>query len=308
MSDHNPKICVVGSSMTDQIARAPRLPGPGETLIGSDYKLGFGGKGSNQAVMAARLGGEVSIVVKLGRDVFGENTLKNYREQNIHTEFVFFDEELPSGVAPIWVDETTGQNQIIVVPGANLALTPDEVRRAAAVVAASAVVICQNEIPMECNLEAFRLAKKGGARTVLNPAPAGEIPDEVLQLTDILAPNETEAALLTGIATDTEEGAARAGEALRERGVASVIVTLGSRGALLLDEQGRHFVAAETVQAIDSTGAGDAFVGSLAFFLASGLALRDAIQKACRVATRSVLKHGTQSSFPYRAEVEEIFL
>lgn len=302
-----PKICVVGSSMTDQIARAPRLPGPGETLVGSAYSLGFGGKGSNQAVMAARLGATVSMVVKLGRDVFGEDTLKNYRAQNINTDFVFFDEHLSSGVAPIWVDETTGQNQIIVVPGANLALTPGEVRSAHAVIARSAVVVCQNEIPLECSLEAFRLAKRAGVRTLFNPAPASDIPDELLRLSDILAPNETEAAILTGIAADTDEGAARAAKALRgERGVSAVIVTLGSRGALVLDEAGTHRVAAETVQALDSTGAGDAFVGSLAYFLGAGISLREAAEKACRVATRSVLRHGTQSSFPRAAEVADI--
>ena len=304
--NRTPKICVVGSSMIDQIARAPRLPGPGETLVGTGYSLGFGGKGSNQAVMAARLGAAVSMVVKLGRDVFGEDTLKNYRAQNINTDFVFFDERLSSGVAPIWVDETTGQNQIIVVPGANLALTPSEVRRAEAVIVQSAVVVCQNEIPTECSLEAFRLAKRAGVRTLFNPAPASAIPDELLRLSDILVPNETEAALLTGIATDTDEGAARAAKALRERGVCAVIVTLGSRGALVLDEAGTHRVDAEVVQAVDSTGAGDAFVGSLAYFLGTGVSLREGVEKACRVATRSVLRHGTQSSFPDAAEIADI--
>ena len=303
--NNRPKICVVGSAMMDQIARLPRLPKPGETLVGSTYSPGFGGKGSNQAVMAARLGGDVSMVVKLGRDGIGVDTLENYRAQNINTDFVFFDPSLSSGVAPIWVDETTGQNQIVVIPGANLALTPAEVRLADAVIAASAVVVCQNEIPLDCSLEAFRIAKRAGVVTIFNPAPASDIPGELLSLTDILVPNETEAALLAGVPTDTDDGAAHAGQILRGRGVAAVIVTLGGRGALVMDGAS-HRVFAETVRAVDSTGAGDAFVGSLAYFLGAGVSLRDAAEKACRIATHSVLRHGTQSSFPGAAEVADI--
>jgi ribokinase len=159
-----PKICMVGSSMIDLIARVPRLPDPGETLVGSLFQIGFGGKGANQAVMAARLGAQVSAVVKVGRDVFGEDTLKNYQKQGIDTTFVKFDETRFSGVAPITVDEKTGQNSIVIVPGANLGLTPADARAAAGVIQGAQVLICQLEILLETTLEAFRIAREGGNR------------------------------------------------------------------------------------------------------------------------------------------------
>jgi ribokinase len=315
-----PKICVVGSAMVDQVARAPRLPAAGETVIGTGYAVGFGGKGSNQAVMAARLGAEVTMVAKLGRDDLGERTLQNYREQGIRTDFVCADEHASSGVAQIWVREGTGDNSIICVPGANLALTPADVRRAESAIAASAVVICQNEIPLECNLVAFQIAKRASVSTIYNPAPAADIPDELLQLSDILVPNEIEASFLTGLPTGTDAGAAAAALALRNRclaggdprGVRAVIITLGSRGALILDDTGLTHVAAPRVHAVDTTGAGDAFVGSLSYHLARGDlradfsgVLRSATQKSCLIATQSVLKPGTQTSFPYPHELPE---
>ena len=315
-----PKICAIGSAMVDQVARAPRLPAAGETVIGTGYAVGFGGKGSNQAVMAARLGAEVTIVAKLGRDELGERTMQNYRDQGIRTDFVCFDEHLTSGVAQICVDEQTGDNSIVCVPGANLALTPADVRRAESAIAAAAVVICQNEVPLECNRAAFQIAKRAGICTIYNPAPAADIPDELLQLTDILVPNETEASLLTGLTTSTDAGAARAARALQDRclaggdprGVRAVIITLGSRGALVLDDTGLTHIAAPRVRAIDTTGAGDAFVGSLAYYLARSpddfhRGLRGAVEKSCFIATRSVLKPGTQSSFPYPHELPESF-
>jgi ribokinase len=309
--------------MVDQVARAPRLPAAGETVIGTGYSVGFGGKGSNQAVMAARLGAEVTMVAKLGRDALGERTLANYREQGVRTDFVCFDEQRPSGVAQICVEEHTGDNSIVCIPGANLALTLADIRRAESAIAASAVVVCQNEISIDCNLAAFQIAKRAGVCTIYNPAPAADIPDELLQLTDILVPNETEASLLTGLLADTDIGAARAARALQDRclaggdprGVRAVIITLGSRGALVLDDTGVTHVAAPRVRAIDTTGAGDAFVGSLAYHLARspGLrhvgsdpgALRSAVEKSCLIATQSVLKPGTQTSFPYPHELPE---
>ena len=303
MNAQKPKICVVGSAMTDQITRAPRLPVAGETLMATSYTLGFGGKGSNQAVMAARLGADVSMVAKLGRDLFGQNTLENYVSHGINTEFVFWDEQLPSGVAPIWVDETTGQNQILVVPGANAALTPAEVRRAASQIAQSAVLVCQNEIPMACNREALSIARAKGVLTIFNPAPAVPTPADIWALADIATPNEVEAALLTGVSTQDDEGALQAARVLCERGAKTVLLTLGARGALVVEESGHHWIAAKPVQAVDTTGAGDAFMGSLAFFLATGQSLREAATRACRVASLSVSKTGTQTSFPTAAEV-----
>ncbi|MCC6617195.1 MAG: ribokinase [Anaerolineae bacterium] len=299
-----PRICMVGSCNIDLIARVPRLPGPGETLIGTRFQMGFGGKGANQAVMAARLGAKVSVVAKVGRDIFGQDTLKNFEKEGIDTTYFMFDDERFSGVAPISVDEVTGQNSIIIVPGANDGLSPADVRNAAPAIQGAQLVICQLEVPVETTLEAFRVAKEAGVTTILNPAPAAPLPDELLALTDVCAPNEVEAEMLTGVKTDSTEGAEQAARALQARGPKTIVVTLGARGALVVEgDSPAEFVAAEKVQAVDSTGAGDSFVGSLAYALAAGRSLGDAVRMSCAIATRSVLKPGTQTSFPYREEV-----
>lgn len=298
-----PKICVVGSSMIDLISKVPRLPKMGETLVGRSFHLGYGGKGANQAVMAAKLGAQVTMVNKVGRDVFGEGTLKNYQEQGIDTSHVMFDERF-SGVAPIFVDDNA-QNFIVIVPGANSGLSPADVQSARQVILDSDILICQLEIPMETTLEAFRVAKSGNVRTILNPAPAAPIPDELLQLADIFAPNETETELLTDLPVDTLVEAEVAARKLLSRGTKTVILTLGERGALLVDEDTVENIPAVKVDAVDPTGAGDAFVGSLAVYLGEGLPLRDAIRRANAVAALSVTRIGTQVSFPKRAEADD---
>jgi ribokinase len=304
-----PKICMVGSSNIDLIARVPRLPAPGETLIGSKFQMGFGGKGANQAVMAAKLGAQVSVVTKLGKDIFGDDTRRNYESHGIDTTFVLVDDERFSGVAPITVDDNTGQNSIIIVPGANDGLSPADARAAASVIQNADVLICQLEIPLETTLEALRIAREAGDRvlTILNPAPAAEIPDEMIALADIFVPNEVEARMLTGLDASTPETAETAARALQRRGAKTVIVTLGDRGALLVegDQPGQH-IAAEKVQAVDSTGAGDSFVGSFAYLIGRGTPIAEAVRLACAIATRSVLKPGTQVSFPTRAEVRDL--
>ncbi len=303
-----PKICMVGSSNIDLIARVPRLPQPGETLTGVSFHMGYGGKGANQAVMAARLGAQVAVITKVGRDVFGEDTLKNYRAQGIDTTYVLFDEKRFSGVAPITVDDKTGQNSIVIVPGANDGLSPEDVRTATAAIQSASVLIGQLEIPIETTLAAFRVAKeKGSVLTILNPAPAAKLPDELLRLTDMIVPNETETALLTGLSVETLEQAEAAARTLHKHGPKTVIITLGSRGVLFVegDAPAQH-VPAQHVEAVDTTGAGDAFVGSLAYFLGVGRPLRDAVERACAVATQSVLKIGTQTSFPTREEIPEL--
>src|SRR5512136_463420 len=231
MTAHTPRICVVGSSNIDLISMVPRLPKLGETLVGHSFHLGYGGKGANQAVMAAKLGAQVTMVTRVGRDVFGEGTLKNYQAQGIDTTYVLFDETRFSGVAPIFVDPHA-QNFIVIVPGANLGLSEADVHAARQVILAADVLVCQLEVPVETTLEAFRVAKSGGVRTVLNPAPAAHLPDELLQLTDICAPNETEAELLTRQPVRTIEEAEDAAKLLRERGPGVVIITLGERGAM----------------------------------------------------------------------------
>ena len=304
-----PNVCVVGSCNVDLLARVPRIPGPGETLAGSSFKIGFGGKGANQAAMAAKLGAEVHFVGRVGRDVFGSDTLRNFRELGVDTTHIGIDDALSSGVAPIFVNEETGQNSIVIVHGANYGFGPDEVRAARAVIQAADVIICQLEIRPEASLEAFRVAKEAAKPpiTILNPAPAGPMPDELLRLTDIFIPNEVEAADLVNMPVETPEQIEAAARALQKRGPRTVIVTLGKRGALIVDgDQPAELSPAQEVKAVDTTGAGDSFVGSLACLLGEGRPLRQAVEIASAIATRSVLKHGTQSSFPTRGEVADL--
>ena len=303
-----PKICMVGSSNYDMISRVPRLLKPGETLAGSSFQTSFGGKGANQAVMAAKLGAQVTVVTKIGRDVFGNDTLRNYHDQGIDTTYLMYDESRSSGVAVITVEESTGQNTIIIVAGANGTLSPDDVRAAQSAIVSADVLMCQLEVPQAATLEALRIARAGGKTlAILNPAPAAPLPDKMLQLADIFAPNEVEAAMLTGMPTDTVEQAAAAGQVLRQRGPKTVVMTLGKRGALLIEGDGQpQHVPAQPVQAVDSSGAGDAFIGSLAYFLGAKLPMRAAVERACAIATRTVLKTGTQTSFPNRDEVADL--
>lgn len=297
---------MVGSANTDLIARIERVPEPGETIMGTEFRIGFGGKGANQAVMAARLGAHVVAVVKLGRDQFGDSTVRNFEEQGIDISHVSLVDGVSSGVAPIMVEEESGQNRIVVIPGANATLSPADVRAAAEDVRNCDVLICQLETPLAATVEAFRIAREGGAMTVLNPAPAAPLGEEVLALTDVLVPNESEAEALTGMPVGSVAEALSAARSLREKGPINVVVTLGERGAVGIDRDGEELrVEAEPVRAVDSTGAGDAFVGSLAYFLATGFGLRAATERACRIATRTVLAHGTQSSFPSREELDD---
>jgi ribokinase len=293
-----PKICVVGACNLDLISYVPRLPSMGETLHGNRFHMGFGGKGANQAVMAAKLGGEVTMVSKLGQDVFGENTLKNFKSWGVNTQHVHFTDQAFTGVAPIAVD-TEGNNSIIVVTGANDLLTGEEVAAARPAIAASSILVCQLEISLDINLAALRIAREEGVKTIFNPAPArSEIPQEFYQLSDIFCPNETETELLTGMSVQSLKEAENAAKVLIERGAVSVILTLGERGSLLVTDATTEHVPVAPVKALDSTGAGDAFVGSLAFFLAAGKSLSDSLKRANGIAAVSVQSSGTQTSFP----------
>jgi ribokinase len=302
MSD-SATVCVVGSANVDLTFRAARLPGTGETIAARSFAEGCGGKGANQAVMAARLGARVCLIGSVGADAFGRMLLDNLRTNGVDTDFVRIDPSRPTGVAAVVVDDE-GRNCIVVADGANGALTPDDVRNAATSVRTASVLLCQLETPLETTLEAFRIARATGVRTVLNPAPARPLPEELLRLTDLCVPNETEATLLTGVATDTLDGAAAAARSLHRRGPRAVIVTLGSRGCLVDEGHGAEHFPARPVAAVDSTGAGDAFLGALASALASGAGLRDAVPIAAAAATLSVTRPGAQTSFPTRGEVD----
>ncbi len=305
-SSRVPAIAVVGACNIDLISYVPRMPALGETLHGTRFQMGFGGKGANQAVMAAKLGAAVTMISKVGRDVFGENTLKNFEQFGIATRHVHVTEQAFSGVAPIAVD-AEGRNSIIIVTGANDLLTPAEVEAAQAEIAASDVLVCQLEMPLDVSLAALRLARQAGVRTIFNPAPARpELPAEIYALSDILCPNESETELLTGLPVTSLAECETAARELLRRGAGTVILTLGGRGSLVVTSQLAEHVPGQQVRAVDTTGAGDAYVGSLAYFLAAGLTLTEAARRAGAVATRSVLKSGTQTSFPDRAELAEI--
>ncbi len=300
-----PRVCVVGSSNLDLTFRTPQLPRPGETLAGSLFHFGYGGKGGNQAVMAARLGAQVSLVSRVGRDPFGDQLLRNYRDEGIDTTHVRPDTDHYTGTAAIIVDDEA-RNCIIVVPGANEKLVPDDVRAAAGAIQRADVVVCQLEVPVESVLEAFQIAKAQGVRTILNPAPARPLPEALLRLSDICVPNETEIEVLTGQSARTVKQAEKAAAALRRQGPATVIVTLGDRGALLVTNDSVESFAAVPVTAVDPSGAGDAFIGSLAVLLAEGRPLAEAVRRSNAIAAFTVTRHGTQSGFPSRAEVCEL--
>lgn len=297
----NPKICVVGASNIDLVSYAPRLPKLGETLPGSRFQMGFGGKGANQAVMAALLGASVTMVTKVGNDIFGKDYLNHYQQLQFDTRYVSMTDAAATGVAPIWVDEGSGNNAIIVVTGANDLLSAADVEAAQEAIVGAQVVLCQWECSLEASLAALRIAKAAGVTTIFNPAPArAALPAEAYQLSDIFCPNETETELLTGQPVATLEQATAAAHVLVERGARQVILTLGERGSLLVTAAEASHVPTTAVQAIDTTGAGDAFCGSLAYFLAAGQPIRRAMANANAVAAASVQKRGTQTSFPQR--------
>ncbi len=293
-----PRICVVGASNIDLISYVPRMPNLGETLHGEKFTIGFGGKGANQAVMAAKLGGNVAMITKLGKDVFGENTLKNFQELGINTKGVTFTEHAFSGVAPIVVDPQ-GDNSIIIVTGANNLLSIADLQQAQKVITGAQVLTCQLEIPLEISLEAMRMAKAAGMTTLFNPAPArGELPSELYQLSEIVCLNESEAEILLDKRIETPVDAIFAAKILLKRGTKTVILTLGERGCLLLTPETIELTAGETVDAIDTTGAGDCFIGSLAYFIGAGKSVKDAVYRANKIAAISVQNLGTQTSFP----------
>ena len=298
----NPVIAVVGSLNIDLIAYSQRVPNAGETLIGDDFRMGFGGKGANQAVMAARLGGRVSMVGALGGDVYADLMFENLGRQGVDATHVARVEG-SSGVAPIWV-EADGQNRIIVVPGANDIVDPDGAVDAIRSMAGLRVVIGQLEIPQRVTLAAFRAAREVGATTVFNPAPAAPLDPDLLEASDWLIPNEHELAIVAGGDVDLDDDAALV--ACRQRLGTRLLVTLGSRGAAAVREDGVDRVPATEVKAIDSTGAGDAFVGAFGFGLAASLEDVDAIRLGIACASDSVTRQGTQSSYASRAQAREI--
>lgn len=298
-----PAICVVGAANMDLISYVPRLPREGETLHGSRFQMGFGGKGANQAVMAAKLGGRVSMIAKVGHDAFGAGMRENFTSFGIDVTHVSVTDAAFSGVAPITVD-SAGRNAIVIVTGANDLLTSAEVRAARATIARAAVLVCQLEIPVEISLAALAEARAVGVRTIVNPAPArADLPDDVYRLADVLCPNEGETEVLTGQPVATVQEVESAAATLLHRGCGAVTVTMGARGCLVVTATGATHLPVDPVTAVDTTGAGDAFVGSLAYLLGLGVDLVGAARRANRIAAQSVTRRGTQASFPLAAEL-----
>ena len=292
-----PRIVVVGSTMIDLVTYADVLPGPGQTLRGTEFHLGFGGKGANQAVMAAGLGAEVVFVNRVGDDVFGELTREHLAGQGIELRLGDPIRSVSTGVAPIWV-EPSGANRIIIVPGANEAVTPHVVAAELADTAAADCVVCQLEIPQDAITEAFRFGRQWGAVNILNPAPAGPIHDDVLALADWIVPNEYEFEALFGDLPD-DQAILRAAGRLGGR----LLVTLGELGAALARDDVVRRVPALPVTPIDTTGAGDAFVGGFAYALAMGADAEAAVEVATICGSLSTERRGTQASFPSAEEV-----
>jgi len=298
-----PRIAVVGSANTDLITFSDAFPRPGETIFGQNFDLGFGGKGANQAIAARLCGAEVVMVTRVGNDLFGEATIRNFASFGVDTTHVRVLQGVSTGVAPIFV-EPSGQNRIIVVKGANDRLLPADVDAAAAQLRSVDTIILQFEIPLETIYHTVRFARANNIRCIVNPAPA--LPADLAQLTaaDYFIPNETEAELITGHPVHTVEEAGACARALLQKGFRKVILTLGARGALLADAAGTVQVPPYTVTAVDTTGAGDAFIGSLAVFLAEGSAEQEAVARANLYAGLSTTRIGTQKSFLRRADFD----
>jgi ribokinase len=297
-------IAVVGSSNMDLVVKSNRIPVTGETILGGDFIMVPGGKGANQAVAAAKLGAEVFFIAKLGDDIFGLQSLNNFKKEGVNTKYVVQTQEAPSGVALIMVDDE-GNNVIVVAPGANHKLSPEDVKEAEPDIASSGALVAQLEVPIETIEFAAGLANKSNVPFILDPAPAQKLSPELLNMVDVLTPNETEAQILTGIEVKDQQSAKAAAKKLLECGVKNVILTMGASGYLSVGKEGKEFVAARKVTAADSTAAGDAFTGSLAVGLAKGQTLFEAALFANNVAAVSVTRMGAQPSMPTVEEIDK---
>jgi ribokinase len=297
------QLVVIGSSNTDMIVQVPRIPLPGETILGGQFQTAPGGKGANQAVAAARAGAEVSLLACVGDDSFGREALAGFATDGIDCENVVIDPTAPSGVAQIFV-AADGENSIGVASGANACLTPAHIERAASAIEASSTILLQLEIPLETVVRAAEIGSAARCRVILNPAPAQALPAELYPLLDIISPNETEAELLTGIAVKDEGSAAAAAASLHDRGVDTVLITLGAAGVFVSTEASSEILPAHVVDVVDTTAAGDVFNGNLAAALCRDLQLEDALAYAQSAAALSVQCLGAQPSAPTRSAID----
>lgn len=300
-------VVVVGSCMTDLVSQAPRLPKAGETIHGHKFFIGFGGKGANQCVQAARMGAKTAMVCKVGRDVFGNDYIQNFKNNGISTAYVEQTENAATGAASIIVNDT-GENAIVIVAGANMLLGQDELQRAQSAIVNAKVLVCQLEINPDASLQALRMAKQNHVKTIFNPAPAiADLHSDFYKASDVFCCNESEAELLTGLSVTSVEDASRVGLELIRRGCGSVIVTLGPQGCVVCQSTNtasKH-IPTTAVTAADTTGAGDSFIGALAFYMAHypTMPLEEMARRANLVAAVSVQTVGTQTSFPFQKDL-----
>lgn len=299
-------IVVFGSFVVDLTARTNKLPLPGQTLIGTSFKMGPGGKGSNQAVAAYRAGADVTLVTKIGDDVFGKVAMDFYKKEKIKTDYVLKDHEKETGIALITVDDVTAQNEIVVVPGACGHITMDDIEKCRSLIENASIVLLQHEINEDAQRKVIEISHNAGARIVLNPAPAKEIPADLITYIDTITPNETEAEALTGIHVVTYEDARKAAEVFFEKGVKNVVITMGALGAFASDGKKSELIPRLSVYAVDTTGAGDAFNGSFVTALSEGRNLFDALRYGNAAGALSVKNLGTAPAMPYRSEIDRM--
>ena len=297
-------IVVIGSLNMDMVVRTSRAPSAGETLFGQEFALSAGGKGANQAVSAARLGGKVTMIGRVGKDTFGSELLEIMRQEGINIEHISVSEKQATGVASIVLEED-GENRIIVVPGANIELTVEDIQALESVISQAKIVVMQLEMDLAMSEHAVAIAHKHGIPLILNPAPARALKDEMLSQVTYLTPNETEAGILSGITVDNLETAEKAARVLLQKGVQNVIMTLGSKGALIVNHEGAKLVSGFKVKAIDTVAAGDSFNGAIAQQLTLGKTLEEAVSFANAVGALAVGKQGAIPSLPQLSEVEQ---
>ena len=298
-----PSIIVIGSSNTDMVIQSAHLPEPGETVLGGIFFMNAGGKGANQAVAAARLGGNVSLIAKIGKDIFGKQAVRLFKNEGIDTSSIMKDRDLPSGIALITVDDK-GENCIVVASGANAALSARNLKKFKEKIESASILLMQLETPVDTVAYGVALGAAGNCRVVLNPAPACSLPDKLLRNVSIITPNEREAGMLTGIDVTDLNSAEHAARLLQSKGVSTIIITMGAKGALLLHENKFSMIESPKVEAIDTTAAGDVFNGALVVALAEEKEMDEAVRFACKAAAISVTRLGAQASAPFRSELE----
>jgi ribokinase len=302
MSMEEIKIVVIGSSNSDMVVQAEKLPLPGETVMGRKFFMNPGGKGANQAVAVARLGGAVAFICKIGSDLFGKQAAFTFKKEGINVDYIAIDSQNPSGVALIMVD-AKGENSIMVAGGANNNLNETDIDKALPIIKEADILLMQLEIPLTTAEHVGRLAGTHKKRLILNPAPAQLLSDDLLKNVTIITPNETEAFIISGIKVMDETSALLAAQKIKSKGVENVVITMGSKGAFVLSDSFTGLVPTIAVDTIDTTAAGDVFSGALTVGICEGLTIKDAVLFANEAAAISVTKQGAQSSIPYRKDV-----